>query len=71
MKRKTKEVKKEAKLLEITILCPVLNKEVKCDNYSFSSSEQECELCGSHGSISIYIYGCECGKYHDIELSSW
>lgn len=63
--------KVEAKVTSMTILCPTLNKEVVTTNYSFSGSESECEICGSHGSVNVCIMGCECGKTHDIQLSSW
>jgi small nuclear ribonucleoprotein (snRNP)-like protein len=32
---------------------------------------QDCETCGSHGTATLYIRGCECGKWHDIEIKSW
>lgn len=70
-KKKTETEKAVGKLLSIKILCPVLNKEVVITDYSFSASESECETCGSHGHISLFAGSCECGKYHDIEISSW
>ncbi len=73
MKRK-KEVdpKVTGKVVGLTILCPTLNKNVTLtSDYSFSSHESECELCGSHGEMSVYVLKCECGKTHDIEISSW
>lgn len=39
---------------------------------SINSSESECELCGSHGHMSIDIVTCPgCGKYHTIEVKEW
>lgn len=67
---KTK-VKDESKVVGIVYFCDVLKKEiVSKDVESLSASEQECEICGSHGSIEFWIK-CECGKYHDIEIKSW
>lgn len=64
--------KDETKLLGIIYFCDNLKKEIMIkENYSLSASEQECELCGSHGSITLWIYKCECGKSHDIEIESW
>lgn len=70
-KKKEVESKIIGKVIGITILCPTLNKNVEIKNYSFSASESECELCGSHGSIHVYVNQCECDKTHDIEISSW
>ena len=62
----------ESKVIGIVIFCDELKKEVILkDNYSVSASESECELCGSHGSVKIWITKCECGKTHDIEIESW
>ena len=63
--------KDESKVVGIVYFCDVLKKEIiSTDIGSLTSHEQECELCGSHGSISFGI-NCECGKYHDIEINSW
>jgi len=70
--KKTTVPKVEAKVVSLTILCPTLNKEViVTSDYSFSGYEAECELCGSHGEVKVCIMKCECGKTHDIQLSSW
>jgi hypothetical protein len=45
--------------------------EVKLSEYSISSRTQECEICGSHGDVTIE-YKCPiCGETHKYELSSW
>ena len=36
-----------------------------------TSSEQACDLCGSHGSIEIDIKCKHCGRYHVIKLKEW
>ena len=66
-----KKVKDESKVTGIVYFCDVLKKEVVTkDINSLTASEQECEVCGSHGSITLFVK-CECGKFHDIEIRSW
>lgn len=62
-----------AEFLSVEIFCSNLNKEVKIkkENFNISSSESECELCGSHGDVTLEIFTCECGKSHEIEIKSW
>lgn len=68
---KTMKKKDESKVVGIVIYCDNLKKEVIIKGIEdLSSSSQECEICGSHGSISLYTK-CECGEYHDIEIRSW
>lgn len=70
MKKKETKKKLESKLVGIKIFCPKMEKEIEVSEYSFSAHESECELCGSHGEISVYVK-CECGSNHDIEIDSW
>lgn len=64
--------KKDAsKLVDITIYCDVLKKNVVVKDYHISSTSSECETCGSHGDVTLNVYKCECGKSHDIEINSW
>jgi hypothetical protein len=63
--------KDESKVIGILYYCDNLKKEVVTDVGNLSSSESECETCGSHGYIRLSVYDCECGKSHDIEISSW
>ena len=66
-----KKVKDESKVIGIVYFCDILKKEVVTkDTTGLSASESECDLCGSHGDISLLI-NCECGKYHDITIDSW
>lgn len=70
--KKTK--KKEIEVISIKYFCPNLEKEIEVikDGCSFSGSEQECDICGSHGSVTLYVDNkCECGEFHSVELSSW
>lgn len=72
MKKKTEVKKEEVKMMGVVIFCPTLNKNITLtENYSISAHEGECEMCGSHGEISMFVTKCECGKSHDIEISSW
>jgi len=59
----------------ITYICPNTMTRVQvnlADTYAIEAGESECELCGSHGDISINVEQCpECHKKHDIEVRSW
>lgn len=67
-----KKVVKKAELVTIKIFCPKLEKEIEVNfvDCSFSGHESECEMCGSHGDVKVYVK-CECGSNHDIEITSW
>ena len=66
-----KKVKDESKLVGIIYFCDTLGKEIITkDIDGFSASSQDCDLCGTHGTITFYV-NCECGKYHNIEINSW
>lgn len=65
--------KEEAKLISLTIYCPITKETVdvtKDDTY-FSSSSAPCDTCGSHGGIEVAIDCPACNKNHDIHLSEW
>ena len=71
-KRERQQIEWGTKLVSIRIRCGKLKKSVvipwkdcKIDAY-----DQECDLCGSHGSKSIVVK-CVCGLEHDIEVDSW
>lgn len=79
-----KKVRKSKKMDDLCFLstavfkyyCSYLDKniEVEIDNKDLhnylSSSDSECDLCGSHGDITLEVK-CECGYYHYFEISSW
>ena len=73
--KKKKELIRELPSINITYICPNLNKEITLvapsGNVSFTSISGECELCGSHGSVDLSIYTCECGISHEIRLNDW
>lgn len=67
-----KKVKDESKVIGIVYFCDTLKKELMTtDISSLSSTSQECDICGSHGSTTLFVSNCECGKFHDIEITSW
>jgi len=70
---KSRKRKAGAKIESITIYCQNLNRSVvvEAEKANFSGSSSECELCGSHGSVKVYVRECQCGSYHDIELYEW
>lgn len=39
------------------------------EKVSFSASESECDMCGSHGSVKLSVYGEK--KVIDVEVHSW
>lgn len=63
--------KHSARLVSISlkIFCDKLEKEIVIDGdrLIWAATEQLCEICGFHGSISVQ-FECECGKWHKIEL---
>lgn len=73
MKGHKKEIKEWK--LKLVYTCPTTNEQVEMEvnEHNFSSSEAECELCGSHGNISLCTFKCPaCGKFHDsFDISSW
>ncbi len=56
--------------MALVIVCPTLDAEVTCNDVTWDSDTQECELCGSHGEVTATVK-CECGEHHDITLYSW
>lgn len=41
------------------------------DQLSFYSDHSECDLCGSHGDIVLYLDCKKCKKTHRVTVSSW
>jgi hypothetical protein len=70
MKKRITTVKLEK--INISYMCGEILTSMDITADDINSSESECELCGSHGSTSIWINTCpQCGKYHDILLKEW
>lgn len=61
----------ESKVVGIVYFCDELKKEILIRDFDITASSQECDICGSHGDITLYVFNCECGKSHDIEIRSW
>lgn len=58
--------------LNVSYMCGDIPTSCDIDVGDINSSESECDLCGSHGSMTIWISKCpQCGKYHDIEVKEW
>jgi ribosomal protein S27E len=57
----------------IKVKCPVTGKEVdiKLSEYDISSTSQECEICGSHGDVTVNFKCTECNETHEHEIRSW
>lgn len=56
-----------------TEICPKKKEVVLylADKYSFHSDEYECETCGSHGSIEVFVECNLCEELHDFEIRGW
>lgn len=58
--------------IKVDFDCSVCGKqEVVVSAYDFHYGEQECELCGSHGSLSVDIKCPHCGSSGEIEIDSF
>jgi hypothetical protein len=61
--------------LAITYKCPIKNKTISkiIKDDDISSSESPCDMCGSHGDITIDVGRCPaCKKFHkSIKISTW
>jgi len=64
--------KSKVEVKGLKIYCEKLDKEIMVDikNCFWDSGQSECEVCGSHGNVSV-DFKCECGKDHEVELKSW
>ena len=64
---------KEAKLLEISFICPKNGNTYyrSAKDISWFSSESECDMCGSHGQVSCDFMCPNCNKSHTLELHNW
>jgi len=71
MARKKKELRKFE--LIIKYICPYKNKIgiAVLNEYDFDFGSQDCDLCGSHGHLSIDVKCEHCRRHHEIDLRSW
>lgn len=70
---KRKKVEFELKEIKISFHCSKCEKvqEVVVDRYAFSHAEYPCELCGSHGHVSVDVTCPECKKSKEVEIDSF
>lgn len=60
--------------ISVTYTCPITKEKVDMDLIDIMAYESECDMCGSHGAITIEVpVKCpSCKKTHnDIEYKSW
>lgn len=63
---------KSSEIVSLKIRCGEHHIDVPFDDVQIDSFEQECELCGSHGSVEIEIQTCpNCKKDHSFTLREW
>jgi len=61
-------------IASIEFLCPKTKKycSLSIKDVSFSGGSAECEICGSHGDVTMTIGKCpECKKEHIVSLYEW
>jgi hypothetical protein len=68
-----KKKKTEASLTKMTVYytCDGIPSSADFDSYDLSSSESECDLCGSHGSMTLSFKCPQCENHHNFELKEW
>jgi primosomal protein N' len=58
--------------IRIVYQCPNTHDSYTTVRYNVKADSYECDLCGSHGAVEIYIYECEgCGNEHSLQLREW
>lgn len=56
----------------ISVTCECGHKEsLPLNKIEFYSSEQECEMCGSHGERTLSWFCDKCKKNQEYQISSW
>ena len=65
--------KVETKILTLTAICAKCEGEVilKREDLGFYGHADECEMCGSHGEVTVSFNCPDCGKYNSVEVASW
>jgi rubrerythrin len=58
-------------LMSIKIRCSGKTKLVSEKDLIWGGSSDECDMCGSHGSVTVDFRCPICGKNHTIEVDGW
>lgn len=67
-----KSPKMEFECIVVRYKCGEDRVEAVLQSHDISSSSQECELCGSHGSVEITVTKCpKCKQYHEFTINEW
>jgi transcription elongation factor Elf1 len=66
---KRRMIERKPELVRATFRCPHLDKlvDVDSEDMNFSGDSSPCDLCGSHGSVTVNFL-CECGDRHYVTL---
>jgi transcription elongation factor Elf1 len=69
--RKRKEIRNYQ--LSLNFKCPNTGKEVisVLSNDDFEFSSQDCDICGSHGYLTVNVKCYQCNKNHELYLRDW
>jgi primosomal protein N' len=63
----------QGRLISLIFECPhcKVKFDLSSDKVEFYHHDDQCDLCGSHGEISIDTNCTECKKGFEVEISSW
>lgn len=73
-KRKTwKTINRDSKVLFMVIKCGKCEKKgtYAIESITVGGNEQDCEICGSHGSVTAIVTCSYCQANLTIEINSW
>jgi hypothetical protein len=59
-----------AQLQHIMVKCPTDGHNRKVDLEYVDATDDDCEMCGSHGHVILNVL-CSCGSAHEVCLTSW
>lgn len=68
-KKKVEFILSKIKLEFVCSTCGKVECEVSVND--FSAIDQECEICGSHGDITVSVNCPVCKNHSTIELQGW
>lgn len=72
-KSKLQMAKEVACVISIKVRCGYCLEEhdYEFNKFSVSSSENECETCGSHGYVELEVKCASCKKDIELDIKSW